>query len=183
MKKLIIVCFVLSLLVLSVSGISYDEYLSIIGAEQSQESYDYYVANDFAEKSDIDVRNSLGVGLSSPASFDTSGDVQVSPSPVGSGSVSLQNIPSSGSSYSDPVLVGIEYSEAEDGTLLDILYSLFGRPVRAYHYRYQSSSTQGYTYYTVETLDYDVHWCASVVVFLLVLWSIFKLGGVLLSKT
>ena len=182
MKNIIIVCFILCLLVVSVSGVTYDEYLSIIGAEQSQDSYDYYVSNNFAEKSDSDIRNLFGVGLSSIGDsyipIDLPIPKEIDPSP----DVSIQNIPTSGSAYSDPVMTSVEYAEAESGSLLSILYSLFGRPVRAYHYRYQTNS-QGTYSYAIQTLDYDVNWMSSVVVFLLVLWCVFKLGGVLLSKT
>lgn len=182
MKKIIILCFILCILVVSVSGVTYDEYLSIIGAEQSQENYDYYVSNNFAERSDSDIRNLFGVGLSSVGDSDISIDLPLPKEFDGSGSVSVQNIPTSGSAYSDPIMTSVEYAEAESGSLLSILYSLFGRPIRAYHYRYQTNS-QGTYSYAVETLDYDVNWMSSVVVFLLVLWCIFKLGGVLLSKT
>lgn len=176
-------CIILCL-VASVSAVSYDEYLYIIGVSEGNESlYNDYISIDAEHLSSQDIRDYYGIGVSiNPDTFYSS-DLDKTILSQNQNSADLQNIPSSGSAYTDPVLISTEYAEAEEGTLLDILYTLFGRPVRAYHYRYTSSSSQGYTYYTVETLDYDLNWFASVAVFLLVLFCIFKLGGVLLSKT
>lgn len=95
---------------------------------------------------------------------------------------SLSPIPSSGTAYTDPVLIGVEYVEdAEQGSLLEVIYDLLGKPVKSYHYRYQNNQ-QGYTVYSVQVLDYDIPWIASFLMLLLVIYCIFKAGGALLSK-
>lgn len=95
---------------------------------------------------------------------------------------SLSPIPSSGTAYTDPVLIGVEYAEdAEQGSLLEVIYDLLGKPVKSYHYRYQNNQ-QGYTVYSVQVLDYDIPWIASFLMLLLVIYCIFKAGGALLSK-
>ena len=95
---------------------------------------------------------------------------------------SLSPVPSSGSAYSDPTLISVEYAEdAEQGSLLEVIYGLLGKPVKAYHYRWQSN-TQGYNVYSVQVLDYDIPWIASFLMLLLVIYCIFKAGGALLSK-
>lgn len=184
MKRFLICFLVLVCLCVSASAISYDEFLDLIGSEVgTDESYTDFLARGFDLVDVETARSMLGVGVSVPAD---SLDLEVLETPIQdsfSGSASLQNVPSSGSAYSDPQLIYTEYAEAESGSLLSILYSLFGRPVRAYHYRWQSSTSQGYNVYSVETLDYDANWFASVAVFCLVLFCVFKLGGVLLSKT
>lgn len=94
----------------------------------------------------------------------------------------LSPIPSSGTAYTDPVLIDVEYAEdAEQGSLLEVIYDLLGKPVKAYHYRYQNNQ-QGYTVYSVQVLDYDIPWIASFLMLLLVIYCIFKAGGALLSK-
>lgn len=95
---------------------------------------------------------------------------------------SLSPIPSNGTAYTDPVLIGVEYAEdAEQGSLLEVIYDLLGKPVKSYHYRYQNNQ-QGYTVYSVQVLDYDIPWIASFLMLLLVIYCIFKAGGALLSK-
>ena len=95
---------------------------------------------------------------------------------------SLQEFPSSSSAYSDPVLVRTEYvPDADSGTLLSVLYGLFGKPVRAYHYSFQSGSNS-YTLYRVVQQDYDAAWCSQVIIFILVLWCVMKVGGALICK-
>lgn len=95
---------------------------------------------------------------------------------------SLSPIPSSGTAYTDPVLIGVEYAEdAEQGSLLEVIYDLLGKPVKSYHYRYQNNQ-QGYTVYSVQVLDYDIPWIASFLMLFLVIYCIFKAGGALLSK-
>ena len=104
-----------------------------------------------------------------------------SPSPSVS-VASLEEFPSSGSAYSDPTLVRTEYvPDADSGTLLSVLYGLFGKPVRAYHYSYQSGSNS-YTQYRVVQQDCDVAWCSQVIIFILVLWCVLKVGGALICK-
>lgn len=95
---------------------------------------------------------------------------------------SVQEFPSNNSAYSDPILVGTEYvPDADSGTLLSVLYGLFGKPVRAYHYSYQSGSNS-YIQYKVVQQDYDAAWCSQVIIFILVLWSVMKVGGALICK-
>lgn len=95
---------------------------------------------------------------------------------------SLEEFPSSGSAYSDPTLVRTEYvPDADEGTLLSVLYGLFGKPVRAYHYSYQSGSNS-YTQYRVVQQDFDTAWCSQVIIFILVLWCVMKVGGALICK-
>lgn len=97
---------------------------------------------------------------------------------------SLEEFPSSGTAYSDPVLVQTEYvPDADSGTLLSVLYGLFGKPVRAYHYSYRSSSDSSRTAYRVVQQDCDVAWCAQVIIFILVLWCVLKVGGALICKS
>lgn len=95
---------------------------------------------------------------------------------------SVQEFPSNNSAYTDPTLVRTEYvPDADSGTLLSVLYGLFGKPVRAYHYSYQSGSNS-YTQYKVVQQDYDAAWCSQVIIFILVLWSVMKVGGALICK-
>lgn len=104
------------------------------------------------------------------------------PSPSAS-TFSLEEFPSNGSAYSDPVLVQTEYvPDADSGTLLSVLYGLFGKPVRAYHYSYRTSSDSSRIAYKVVQQDCDVAWCAQVIIFILVLWCVLKVGGALICK-
>ena len=106
----------------------------------------------------------------------------LSPSESSVSLFSVQEFPSNNSAYSDPVLVQTEYvPDAEQGTLLSVLYGLFGKPVRAYHYSYQSGSNS-YTRYSVVQQDYDAAWCSQVIIFILVLWCVMKVGGALICK-
>lgn len=96
---------------------------------------------------------------------------------------SVQEFPSNNTAYTDPTLVRTEYvPDADSGTLLSVLYDLFGKPVRAYHYSYQSGSNS-YTQYKVVQQDYDAAWCSQVIIFILVLWCVLKVGGALICKT
>ncbi len=106
----------------------------------------------------------------------------LSPSESSPSLFSVQEFPSNNSAYSDPVLVLTEYvPDADEGTLLSVLYGLFGKPVRAYHYSYQSGSNS-YTRYSVVQQDYDAAWCSQVIIFILVLWCVMKVGGALICK-
>ena len=94
----------------------------------------------------------------------------LSPLPSSASTFSLQEFPSSGSAYSDPTLVQTEYvPDADPGTLLSVLYGLFGKTVRAYHYSYRTSSDSSRTAYKVVNQDCDVAWCSQVIIFILVL--------------
>ena len=181
MKRFVIGITTVFLLAISCSAISYREYLDILGVtDDTDEYYADYIESGFENWTSEDVRNYLGIGLSNDLNIDYTPISKKAFVNIGS-SAEIQNIPTSGSSYSDPVLISTEYASADSGSLLSILYSMFGRPVTAYHYRYQSSNST--TQYAVQTIDYDANWFASVVVFIIILWCLFKLGGVLLSKT
>ena len=99
-------------------------------------------------------------------------------------SYALQNVPTSGISYVEPVLVKTTYvPDAEPGTLLSVLYSFLGKPVQSYTWRVQTSSDYNKTGYVTESLEYDSAWCASVILLLLFVYCLFKLGGGLVCKT
>lgn len=106
----------------------------------------------------------------------------LSPSESSVSLASVQEFPSNNTAYTDPTLVRTEYvPDADEGTLLSVLYGLFGRPVRAYHYSYQSGSNS-YTQYKVVQQDFDSAWCSQVIIFILVLWCVMKVGGALICK-
>lgn len=106
----------------------------------------------------------------------------LSPSQPSISLASVQEFPSNNSAYTDPTLVRTEYvPDADSGTLLSVLYGLFGKPVRAYHYSYQSGSNS-YTQYKVVQQDFDAAWCSQVIIFILVLWCVMKVGGALICK-
>jgi hypothetical protein len=97
--------------------------------------------------------------------------------------MAVEEFPSNNTAYTDPVLVRTEYvPDADEGTLLSVLYDLFGKPVRAYHYSYQGNYQNSYTQYKVVEQDYDVAWCSQVIIFILVLWCTLKIGGGLICK-
>lgn len=97
--------------------------------------------------------------------------------------LSASPVPDSGSSYTQPTLVATEYApDAESGTLLSVLYQLLGKPVKSYTYSYQNSYQNGYTVYKLQLLDYDINWLASFFLLCLVIFCVFRAGGVLLSK-
>lgn len=97
---------------------------------------------------------------------------------------SVEEFPSNNTAYTDPTLIRTEYvPDAEQGTLLSVLYDLFGKPVRAYHYSYQGNYQNSYTQYKVVEQDYDVAWCFQVIIFILVLWCVMKVGGALICKS
>lgn len=107
----------------------------------------------------------------------------LSPSQPSISLASVQEFPSNNSAYTDPTLVRTEYvPDADSGTLLSVLYGLFGKPVRAYHYSYQSGSNS-YTQYKVVQQDYDAAWCSQVIIFILVLWCVMRVGGALICKS
>lgn len=96
---------------------------------------------------------------------------------------SAQPIPDSGTAYSKPVLIDTEYApDAEDGSLLSVLYGLLGKPVKSYTYSYTSSYNNGQTVYKLELLDYDIYWIASFLLLCAVIVCIFKAGGAIICK-
>lgn len=107
--------------------------------------------------------------------------VSASQSPVAV--MALEEFPSNNTAYTDPTLIRTEYvPDADEGTLLSVLYDLFGKPVRAYHYSYQGNYQNSYLQYKVVEQDFDVAWCSQVIIFILVLWCVMKVGGALICK-
>ena len=94
-----------------------------------------------------------------------------------------QPVPDSGTAYSKPVLIDTEYApDADEGSLLSVIYGLLGKPVKSYTYSYTSSYNNGQTVYKLELLDYDFYWVCSFVLLLVVVYCIFKAGGSLICK-
>ena len=97
---------------------------------------------------------------------------------------SLQPVPTTGTSYVKPVVVEITYApDADPGTLTSALYSLIGKPVVSRTWQVKTGYNNDYVSYVTEQQDFDLGWCASLLLLIVVLWSIFKAGGALLSKT
>ena len=96
----------------------------------------------------------------------------------------LQPIPTSGQSYVQPSVVAVTYApDADEGTLTAALYSLIGKPIVSRTWQVQTNYSDSRTGYITEQQDFDLGWCASLLLLIVVIWSIFKAGGVLLSKT
>lgn len=181
----------LSILIVSVSAVSWEtfsaDYYGGTPYEDATEDmlYEFALVEDMTDE-EYAHRFDNPESVSSPDSVSQEKSPMVSPSlspPESSiSSYSLQEFPSNNSAYSDPILVRTEYvPDADQGTLLSVLYGLFGKPVRAYHYSYQSGSNS-YTRYSVVEQDYDVAWCSQVIIFILVLWCVMKVGGALICK-
>lgn len=97
---------------------------------------------------------------------------------------SLQPVPTTGTSYTKPVVVEVTYApDADSGTLTSALYSLIGKPIVSRTWQVKTGYNNDYVSYVTEQQDFDLGWCASLLLLLVVLWSIFKAGGALLSKT
>jgi len=169
--------------------------------ENSDDSEKYFDSDSFSSRySNLNLGNVLVDYISqeaikniadarqadSMATEEKSDDVQVASLQDGSSNVSLlsaNSVPDSGSSYTQPTLVATEYApDAESGTLLSVIYGLLGKPVKSYTYSYQNGYQNAYTVYKLELLDYDINWLASFFLLCLVVFCIFKAGGVLLSK-
>lgn len=197
MKRYFFLCLLLvvllCLLVVSASAVSWETF-----------SNDYYGGTPYEEATeDMLAEYALVEGLTdeeyahrfdSPESFSSFGFVPKEESSLETSTLpslspsastfSVQEFPSSGSAYSDPTLVLTEYvPDADSGTLLSVLYGLFGKPVRAYHYSYRTSNDSSRTAYKVVQQDCDVAWCAQVIIFILVLWCVLKVGGALICKS
>ena len=181
----------LCLLVVSASAVSWETFSNdYYGGTPYEEATEDMLAEyalvegmtdeEYAHRFDSPESSSTLVSVpKKESSLETSALSPMSPS---ASTFSLQEFPSSGSVYSDPVLVQTEYvPDAESGTLLSVLYGLFGKPVRAYHYSYKTSSDSR-TAYRVVTQDCDVAWCSQVIIFILVLWCVLKVGGALICK-
>lgn len=97
---------------------------------------------------------------------------------------SLQPIPTTGTSYTKPVVVEVTYApDADPETLTSALYSLIGKPIVSRTWQVKTGYNNDYVSYVTEQQDFDIGWCASLLLLLVVLWSVFKAGGALLSKT
>ena len=93
------------------------------------------------------------------------------------------NVPTSGTSYTQPEMVHVEYApDASDGSLLSVLYGLLGKPIVSYTYKVQTNYNNSQYGYVTEHLDYDSNWVCSLVLLLVVVFCIFKAGGALISK-
>lgn len=142
----------------------------------------------------IPYQSSLPNGDSVPADFHSEPDIgylqdaSLTSGAESSGSQSpmlaAASVPTSGLSYIQPEIVNIEYApDASSGTLLAVLYGLLGKPVTAYTYKVRTSYQSDYTGYVTQQLDYDANWLASLALFIVILFCIFKAGGALLCKT
>lgn len=181
----------LCLLIVSVSAVSWETFSNdYYGGTPYEDATEDMLAEfalvedmtdeEYASRFDSPEPDTSSDTLSAEESPASSASLSPSSSPVSV--ASLDEFPSSGSAYSDPTLVRTEYvPDADEGTLLSVLYGLFGKPVRAYHYSYQSGSNS-YTQYRVVQQDYDTAWCSQVIIFILVLWCVMKVGGALICK-
>ena len=129
----------------------------------------WYSANPADSSSDSSfVEPDLSVSSSSSeseevASMSLDKGSNINSFPNSGASYALQNVPTSGTSYSQPTLVATTYvPDAEPGTLLSVLYSFLGKPVQSYTWKVQTKSDSSYYGYVTETLEYDAAWCASV---------------------
>ena len=181
----------LCILIVSVSAVSWEtfstDYYGGTAYEDATEDMlaEYALVEDMTDEEyahRFDSPESPSTFVSVPKKESPLETSTLSPSSSPASTFSLQEFPSNNSAYSDPVLVRTEYvPDADQGTLLSVLYGLFGKPVRAYHYSYQSGSN-GYTRYSVVQQDYDASWCSQVIIFILVLWCVMKVGGALICK-
>lgn len=158
--------------------IGVDEY----NAWYSANPVDSSVNSSFVEP-DLSVSDSFSeVEEVSPIALDKGSNTNSFPD--SGANYALQNVPTSGTSFSQPTLVATTYvPDAEPGTLLSVLYSFLGKPVQSYTWRVQTKSDPSYYGYVTETLEYDASWCASVILLLLFVYCLFKLGGGLVCKT
>lgn len=191
MKRVFLALLIVSLLVVSASAVSWETFSNdYYGGTSYDEATDEMLA-EFALVEDM-TDEEYSARFDPVESVSTASVVSETETSVEAVSLlsdasalslaSVTEFPSNNTAYSNPTLVSTEYvPDAETGTLLEILYSLFGKPVRAYHYSYQSSSN-GYTQYKVVEQDCDVAWCSQVIIFILVLWCVMKVGGALICK-
>ena len=182
----------LCILIVSVSAVSWEtfstDYYGGTPYEEATEDMlaEYALVEDmtdeeYAHRFDSPESSSTLVSVPKKESpLETSTFSPLSPS---ASTFSVEEFPSNGSAYSDPVLVQTEYvPDADSGTLLSVLYGLFGKPVRAFHYSYRTSSDSSRIAYKVVQQDCDVAWCSQVIIFILVLWCVMKVGGALICK-
>lgn len=182
----------LSLLVVSASAVSWDtfsnDYYGGTSYEDATEDMlaEYALVEGMTDDEYVhrfDSSESSSTSFSVPKKESSLETSTLSPLSSPASTFSLEEFPSNGSAYSDPVLIQTEYvPDADSGTLLSVLYGLFGKPVRAYHYSYRTSSDTSRTAYKVVQQDCDVAWCSQVIIFILVLWCVLKVGGALICK-
>lgn len=182
---------ILCTLIVSVSAVSWETFSTdYYGGTPYEDATEDMLAEYALVEDMTDEEYANRFNRSEPVSSPDSGSqekspvatLSLSPSSSSASTFSLQEFPSNNSAYSDPVLIRTEYvPDADEGTLLSVLYGLFGKPVRAYHYSFESGSN-GYTRYSVVEQDYDVAWCSQVIIFILVLWCVMKVGGALICK-
>lgn len=161
-------------------GISYDDATEDMLAE-------FALVEDMTDE-EYASRFDVSESVSSPDDIsETEAPLEASALSASSSEVALfsvEEFPSNNTAYTDPTLIRTEYvPDADEGTLLSVLYDLFGKPVRAYHYSYQGNYQNSYTQYKVVEQDYDVAWCFQVIIFILVLWCVMKVGGALICKS
>lgn len=162
----------------------YYTYLHSVGV-MDDNAYYQYCNNLVTEIRDVQNRSSYDSDSGSDMLFSDS-NLEVSeanPSILGESPLLLASVPGSGSANNDPTAIGYDYApDAEEGTLLEVLYALFGKPVTGIHYQWRTSNTNNTYAYSVQEVQYDVAWISQVVLFILVLFCIFKAGGALLCK-
>lgn len=195
MKRIIFlsVTFVVLLgcLIVSSSAVSWETFAADYYGDLAYEDASDEIRAEYALVEDL-TDEEYASRFDSPKPDTSSNTFSTEESPVTSASLSpsessvslasVQEFPSNNTAYTDPTLVRTEYvPDADEGTLLSVLYGLFGKPVRAYHYSYQSGSNS-YTQYKVVQQDYDSAWCFQVIIFILVLWCVMKVGGALICK-
>lgn len=94
------------------------------------------------------------------------------------------SVPSSGGSISPPFFQNVIYSpDAQSGTLMAAIYSLIGKPILGYTLAYKTSYNSDSLLYSTVGVDFDQSWWGSLFLLCIVLFSIFKAGGALISKT
>ena len=143
-------------------------------------------------ESDTDESVDNSVDSDSVVPADSESDTDISSPEISIGSESsvsespvllAANVPTSGTSYTQPEMVHVEYApDASDGSLLSVLYDLLGKPVVSYTYKVQTNYNNSQYGYVTEHLDYDSNWVCSLVLLLVVVFCIFKAGGALISK-
>lgn len=90
------------------------------------------------------------------------------------------SIPVSGAASSDPTLIGVDYADPDGDLFLSVLYELLGAPVVAYHYRYNpTGNTSASPVFSTVHVSVDWHWIGGLCLLALVLYCLFRLGGML----
>lgn len=167
--------------------VSEDEYNARLALDASNDDESEVPSESDSPESGNDSDDSDSV---IPADSESDSDIPVSSETVGADAGASEspvllasNVPTSGTSYTQPEMVHVEYApDASDGSLLSVLYGLLGKPVVSYTYKVQTNYNNSQYGYVTEHLDYDSNWLASLVLLLVVVFCIFKAGGALISK-